>query len=129
MVCRLTTYRHRFARAAPAPRAKRNKDSKNRGRASPVKYMVRIGLYSDQSPSRAPRAATRGACSHARGAACVRTWLPDVAAAAAPRASRAGLPLCGSGPDNVWQRTWLGESVYQEKSVSFEPPAMLQCVA
>ena len=36
--------------------------------------------------------------------------LPDVAAqfhvgvaAAAPRASRAGLPLCGSGPDNVWQ--------------------------
>ena len=32
--CRLTTYRHRFARAAPAPRAKRN--SKNRGRASPV---------------------------------------------------------------------------------------------
>ena len=33
--CRLTTYRHRFARAAPAPRAKRN-DSKNRGRASPV---------------------------------------------------------------------------------------------
>ena len=29
------TYRHRFARAAPAPRAKR-KDSKNRGRASPV---------------------------------------------------------------------------------------------
>ena len=34
--CRFTTYRHRFARAAPAPRAKRN-DSKNRGRASPVK--------------------------------------------------------------------------------------------
>ena len=34
--CRLTTYRHRFARAAPAPRAKRN-DSKNCGRASPVK--------------------------------------------------------------------------------------------
>ena len=34
--CRFTTYRHRFARAAPAPRAKR-KDSKNRGRASPVK--------------------------------------------------------------------------------------------
>ena len=29
--CRFTTYRHRFARAAPAPRAK------NRGRASPVK--------------------------------------------------------------------------------------------
>ena len=28
---------HRFARAAPAPRAKRNDDSKNRGRASPVK--------------------------------------------------------------------------------------------
>ena len=27
------------------------------------------------------------------------------AAAAAPRASRAGLPLCGSGPDDVWQRT------------------------
>ena len=35
--CRFTTYRHRFARAAPAPRAKRNDDSKNRGRASPVK--------------------------------------------------------------------------------------------
>ena len=33
---KFTTYRHRFARAAPAPRAKRN-DSKNRGRASPVK--------------------------------------------------------------------------------------------
>ena len=37
-LCRFTTYRHRFARAAPAPRAKR-KDSKNRGRASPVKYI------------------------------------------------------------------------------------------
>ena len=36
--CRFTTYRHRFARAAPAPRAKRNDDSKNRGRASPVKH-------------------------------------------------------------------------------------------
>ena len=39
--CMFTTYRHRFARAAPAPRAKRNdskrKDSKNRGRASPIK--------------------------------------------------------------------------------------------
>ena len=35
--CKFTTYRHRFARAAPAPRAKRNDDSKNRGRASPVK--------------------------------------------------------------------------------------------
>ena len=35
--CRFTTSRHRFARAAPAPRAKRNdEDSKNRGRASPV---------------------------------------------------------------------------------------------
>ena len=30
-----TTYRHRFVRAAPAPRAKR-KDSNNRGRASSV---------------------------------------------------------------------------------------------
>ena len=36
--CRLTTYRHRFARAAPAPRAKR---SKNRGCASPVKHCAR----------------------------------------------------------------------------------------
>ena len=35
-LCRFTTYRHRFARAALAPRAKRN-ESKNRGRASPVK--------------------------------------------------------------------------------------------
>ena len=34
--CRFTTYRHRFARVAPAPRAKLI-DSKNRGRASPVK--------------------------------------------------------------------------------------------
>ena len=35
--CRLTTYRHRFARAAPAPRAKRNEQRfKNRG--SPVKH-------------------------------------------------------------------------------------------
>ena len=40
VVCRLTTYRHRFARAAPAPRAKRN--SKNRGRASPVNPVVRL---------------------------------------------------------------------------------------
>ena len=35
--------------------------------------------------------------------------LPGVAAHSdsmiiAPRASRAGLPLCGSGPDSVWQR-------------------------
>ena len=36
--CRFTTYRHRFARVAPAPRAKLI-DSKNRGRASPVKKM------------------------------------------------------------------------------------------
>ena len=38
--CRLTTYRHRFARAAAlAPPAKRNdvRFIKNRGRASPVK--------------------------------------------------------------------------------------------
>ena len=36
--CRFTTYRHRFARVAPAPRAKLiDEDSKNRGRASPVK--------------------------------------------------------------------------------------------
>ena len=34
--CRLITYRQRFARAAPAPRAKRFEDSKNRVRASPV---------------------------------------------------------------------------------------------
>ena len=34
--CRFTTYRHRFMRVAPAPRAKLI-DSKNRGRASPVK--------------------------------------------------------------------------------------------
>ena len=44
--CRLITYRQRFARAAPAPRAKRFDaliqrivDSKNRGRASPVKML------------------------------------------------------------------------------------------
>ena len=36
--CRFTTYRHRFARVAPAPRAKLI-DSKNRGRASPVKVV------------------------------------------------------------------------------------------
>ena len=40
--CRLTTYRYRFARAAPAPRAKRN-DSKNRGRASPVNGRCNMG--------------------------------------------------------------------------------------
>ena len=34
--CRFTTYRHRFARAAPAPRAK------NRGRASPVKILSHL---------------------------------------------------------------------------------------
>ena len=49
-VCRLTTYRHRFARAAPAPRAKRN-DSKNRGRASPVNGKV----FSDFDPLRFSR--------------------------------------------------------------------------
>ena len=39
VVCRLTTYRHRLiTRAAPAPRAKR--DSKNRGRASPLPDVV-----------------------------------------------------------------------------------------
>ena len=42
--CRFTTYRHRFARAAPAPRAKRN-DSKNRGRASPVNVKPARSLH------------------------------------------------------------------------------------
>ena len=41
ITCRLSTYRHRFARAALAPRAKR-KDSKNRGRASPVKALSNL---------------------------------------------------------------------------------------
>ena len=45
ITCRLTTYRHRFARVTPAPRAKRN-DSKNRGRASPVNAV----LLSQHSP-------------------------------------------------------------------------------
>ena len=113
--CRFTTYRHRFARAAPAPRAKRN-DSKNRkirrivdahrpstcvstwlgelslhnrvaralrGRARrPSQFEPRAQRYtglatdgsaitdvawpcSNQSPSRAPRAA------------CVSTWLGE----------------------------------------------------
>ena len=31
--CRLTTYRHRFARAAPAPRAKRNDSKRNKIRS------------------------------------------------------------------------------------------------
>ena len=35
--CRFTTYHHRFARVTPAPRAKLEELSKNRGRASPVK--------------------------------------------------------------------------------------------
>ena len=41
MTCRLITYRQRFARAAPAPRAK------NRGRASPVKIMTCTKGYID----------------------------------------------------------------------------------
>ena len=41
--CRFTTYRHRFARVAPAPRAKLI-DSKNRGRASPVNIVKLAGL-------------------------------------------------------------------------------------
>ena len=54
LCCRFTTYRHRFARVAPAPRAKliESWTREYRGRASP---------YSNQSPSRAPRAATGGA--------------------------------------------------------------------
>ena len=45
--CRFTTYRHRFARAAPAPRAKRNESWTciARGRASPVNF--RHLLYFD----------------------------------------------------------------------------------
>ena len=38
--CRFTTYRHRFARVAPAPLLEQS-SSKNRGRASPVKNGVR----------------------------------------------------------------------------------------
>ena len=39
--CRFTTYRQRFARAAPAPRT----STKNRGRASPVKWPSRkVGI-------------------------------------------------------------------------------------
>ena len=39
--------------------------------------MLRATGYSDQSPSRAPRAATRGACFAAARAACVSTWLGE----------------------------------------------------
>ena len=56
VVCRFTTYRHRFARAAPAPRAKRNDDSKNRGRASPVNeffpHKVGVGFAVDNIPDK-----------------------------------------------------------------------------
>ena len=53
--CRFTTYRHRFARAAPAPRAKRN-DSKNRGRASPVNLApdLRLNLEPETSSDHGP---------------------------------------------------------------------------
>ena len=48
------------------------------------------------------------AARFARGAAAPRQRARQCnvcgAAAAAPRASRAGLPLRGSGPDNVWQQ-------------------------
>ena len=75
--CRLTTYRHRFARAAPAPRAKRKdskrKDSKNRGRASPVNRLRAVRTESGMqlpdvvwpaAAERQPRArsARRGCC-------------------------------------------------------------------
>ena len=41
---------------------------------------------------------------HFAGVALPGVALPGVAGfAAAPRASRAGLPFCGSGPDSVWQ--------------------------
>ena len=36
-----------------------------------------VSIYSNQSPSRAPRAATRGACFAAARAACVSTWLGE----------------------------------------------------
>ena len=41
--CKLITYRQRFARTAPSPRAMRFQDSKNRGRASPVKIIFAWG--------------------------------------------------------------------------------------
>ena len=46
------------------------------------------------------------------------TLWPCGAAAAAPRASRAGLPLCGSGPDNVWQSGEGCSMVKMRSSVS-----------
>ena len=40
------------------------------------------------------------------------------AAVAAPRASRAGLPLRDSGPDNVWQSTRARARAWQQRSNS-----------
>ena len=54
--------------------------------------------------------------------------LPDVAAAA-PRASRAGLPLCGSGPDNVWQKTidgMTGDARTASRIVGYQPTIELK---
>ena len=68
--CRFTTYRHRFARAAPAPRAKRN--SKNRGRASPVnisKLYPPFALSYSESDQLSCRAMHCQTTSKTRGAA------------------------------------------------------------
>ena len=70
----MITYRQRFARAAPALRAKRFDDSKNRGRASPVKKGS-----GQRNPCRVR-------------AACVSTWLGEGACGVCSCA----VILCGS---------------------------------
>ena len=121
-------FRHKFAKPVLSDVVRQFKIAGGCARRTKPVYLC----CSNQSPSRAPRAACVSTwlgeylCAHAaqnsdgrlahervasRQGARSTSHLPDVvalfhvgAAAAAPRASRAGLPLCGSGPDNVWQR-------------------------
>ena len=80
--CRFTTYRHRFARVAPAPRVEQS-SSKNswtrvvrRGRASPVKNFeprahARFTCLTNQVLTQAARAAAK---QPAARVVCVSTW-------------------------------------------------------
>ena len=74
--CRFTTYRHRFARAAPAPRAKRNDSKRKIQKIVDVRRLSMRPIFTFNKIS-----------------------LKCGAAAAAPRATRVGLPLRGSGPN------------------------------
>ena len=75
LACRLTTYRHRFARAAPAPRAK------NRGRASPVNSLARCreaaAPRAKLLPCQASKTAFRSRCARPGARRSVRGVLSE----------------------------------------------------